>query len=932
MSSASGQKRYAAFISYRHVSPDMEIAKALHAMLEHNQVRPNRHAPRNIRPVFLDTSELPTLESLDDGIIRALENAECLYVICSPDLPKSRYCLREIEYFKQIHGGRLTKVYTVLVRGMPQESFPSVLCSEMRAAKDENGADILEETIVEPLFADVRAPSLRQSLQKLRKTEYLRLAAAYYGCSYDDLYKRRSRWILRVASMCAVSLLMAGAAFSLYVHARNQQYNAARAATYASYAEEQIRSGNELLAMTLCEESRQAAERSRSARYGTALRSAAVQHDFRLNARPAARVMTVDCESTLSPIFYLNDDSTLAMCITNNLFWISDTKTGEIIQQFPADSIAISDHDRSVYTYVEARKDETGKYRDTLSLRTLDGQVLAVYPFRDSDTASPKYKLITDPASPGVYTLTDDNEDVFRFTMDGEQNAGAAEDASGAVSLAAAESEPPFSVVLGGNGLVRKGKKVIDQSGRTVLEMDGQEQITYAFSKDYRLFGYVAGQVLTVYETENWTSLGSMVIEDGLLQKVQLPNDTSFALCIFRTPDYWSRSVLYDWRSGSALIESCGYTYLDEANHAFFSMEAAQLAKYSYRNLHEEDRYEVCALYGNRMLIRQSDKVALADIEAGTLLWEGSCDPFAFPIYDSALTRILAPCRDALRCLNGNGEQLWKVPIPDAEAALSADGALAAFLDGSGDVLVVDAQNGETIRTVSAEVFDAEFPPSVLAVSGEGLCLRKDQTAIWIPAGEDAAIPIGDYNRISFGPEGYLILENTSAYVMDFALWSVRDRAICWQPDENTGLWAWSAESGYLVRHKEISGNYDTSQLMVYRMNDGQPEAVSALPLPERDVWSLTLDSTGQWLSVSAGDTSLIYRLSDMEKQLQVIDCPLFYENGMLWDRYAFGPVCYSFPFLEGDGLHAHVQEALTGVTGVRTLSEDEKNRYSFSE
>ena len=48
-------KKYAAFISYRHLSPDMEIAQELHRLLEHNQVRPDRHAPRNIRPVFLDT-------------------------------------------------------------------------------------------------------------------------------------------------------------------------------------------------------------------------------------------------------------------------------------------------------------------------------------------------------------------------------------------------------------------------------------------------------------------------------------------------------------------------------------------------------------------------------------------------------------------------------------------------------------------------------------------------------------------------------------------------------------------------------------------------------------------------------------------------------------------------------------------------------------
>ena len=76
------KKKYAAFISYRHLSPDMEIAKALAKMLEHNQIRQNRKGKRNIAPVFLDVNELPLTESLDASIIHALEESEILIVIC----------------------------------------------------------------------------------------------------------------------------------------------------------------------------------------------------------------------------------------------------------------------------------------------------------------------------------------------------------------------------------------------------------------------------------------------------------------------------------------------------------------------------------------------------------------------------------------------------------------------------------------------------------------------------------------------------------------------------------------------------------------------------------------------------------------------------------------------------------------------------------
>ena len=67
------EKEYAAFISYRHLSPDKEIAQALHWLLEHNMIRPDKSVPRNIRKVFLDVGELPILEDLDQGILDALD-------------------------------------------------------------------------------------------------------------------------------------------------------------------------------------------------------------------------------------------------------------------------------------------------------------------------------------------------------------------------------------------------------------------------------------------------------------------------------------------------------------------------------------------------------------------------------------------------------------------------------------------------------------------------------------------------------------------------------------------------------------------------------------------------------------------------------------------------------------------------------------------
>ena len=230
-----------------------------------------------------------TLEDLDAGIYQALENSDCLFVVCSPNLPLSKWCLREIEYFKKLHGGRLSRVYTILADGDPAEAFPQILREEVRELPDGT----TETAEVEPLFADVRADTLRGSIRKLKKTEYLRLAAAYYRCSYDGLYKRHRRWLWRVAGCAAALALLVAAGFGVYSWYSRMRYDSAKAATYAAYAEDRTRAGDEPLAIALAAEGWDAAVSSGSPRLMTALRSAAVQYDYRTRALPAAPALSV---------------------------------------------------------------------------------------------------------------------------------------------------------------------------------------------------------------------------------------------------------------------------------------------------------------------------------------------------------------------------------------------------------------------------------------------------------------------------------------------------------------------------------------------------------------------------------------------------------------------------------------------------------------
>ena len=167
-------REYIAFISYRHKPLDMAVAKKLHRMIEHYRVPGEYRESRGKRLglVFRDQDELPLSSDLNSSIHEALVHSQYLIVICTPDLPKSKWCMQEIDTFIALHGR--DRVLTVLADGTPEESFPQQLLHET----DDSG-NILRD--VEPLAANIAADTQAKSLRKL-KGEYLRLIAAMMDC------------------------------------------------------------------------------------------------------------------------------------------------------------------------------------------------------------------------------------------------------------------------------------------------------------------------------------------------------------------------------------------------------------------------------------------------------------------------------------------------------------------------------------------------------------------------------------------------------------------------------------------------------------------------------------------------------------------------------------------------------------------------------
>lgn len=143
----SEERSYIAFISYRHKPLDAKAARMIEKRIESYRIpRELRKTPDSDRLgyVFRDEDELPLSSSLSDSILHALDRSQFLIVICTPDLPQSKWCEQEIRYFLQTHDR--DHLLAVLADGSGEVSFSPLMLHEY----DESGNAISD---IEPLAA-----------------------------------------------------------------------------------------------------------------------------------------------------------------------------------------------------------------------------------------------------------------------------------------------------------------------------------------------------------------------------------------------------------------------------------------------------------------------------------------------------------------------------------------------------------------------------------------------------------------------------------------------------------------------------------------------------------------------------------------------------------------------------------------------------------
>ena len=193
---------YSAFISYRHLPKDIAAAKAVQQALETYRIPADiqrKVGRKKLNRCFRDQDEMPIADDLGSSITKALNESEWLIVICTPELPNSLWCLREVSYFIEI--GRRDRIIPILVEGEPKTSFPpQIVWNETEEGREE----------VEPLAAD-----LRGNMRKQLRTEKLRIVARMLNLNYNDLKKREKERELRnrlalVSAILAVALCFAG--------------------------------------------------------------------------------------------------------------------------------------------------------------------------------------------------------------------------------------------------------------------------------------------------------------------------------------------------------------------------------------------------------------------------------------------------------------------------------------------------------------------------------------------------------------------------------------------------------------------------------------------------------------------------------------------------------------------------------------------------
>lgn len=362
---------YDAFISYRHCELDKFVAENLHKQLEAFKVPKSliasgkTNSKTKIERVFRDRDELPLASNLADPITTALSSSDYLIVICSPRLPESKWCLKEIETFIEMHGR--DHILAVLIEGEPVDSFPDILRYEERIITDPDGSTHTEKVEVEPLAADVRGKDKKEVLKQI-KNELLRLIAPILDCNYDDLKMRhkeaKQKKILRISlAISFVCLIFTAISTTMALTIHNQsntikeQYTKSletQAVSYAATSQTLLSREDRMAAMAIARSVLPDTLSDQADKPYTPEAEYALSDSLGIynNGRSSFAIRTLEQTSPITNMLISPETDTITTVDVNNQITIYDPSSGNTIVSFSVSGKYYQDLDDKEISYL----------------------------------------------------------------------------------------------------------------------------------------------------------------------------------------------------------------------------------------------------------------------------------------------------------------------------------------------------------------------------------------------------------------------------------------------------------------------------------------------------------------------------------------------------------------------------------------------------
>lgn len=341
------KKEYDAFISYCHKKQDIEVAKNLQRLLEKQKIRLKDGGKGTLR-VFRDQSDLSSSRDLWGEISTMLEKSQWLIPICSPPYQSSKWCMKELEYFRKLHENTNKNILPILLEGEREESFPKSLLWEDIHIPSENGEIRTIKKEIEPLAADIRSGSQKEILKKLRTREYLRIVAPILGVDFDDLYQRKKRMQRRTLTAAILLFAVASLAIGLYsrymyrqIADRQSRILKNESIRLANTSFIEMRNQDYMLALLLAKEAWSFYEEAKAGEINsiaaTALRSAVLGNDFKENVCPLRNRGVIPFNTDGWIIVASLDAGRVLQVTDGESTYLCSTTTGEILHKFSSD-------------------------------------------------------------------------------------------------------------------------------------------------------------------------------------------------------------------------------------------------------------------------------------------------------------------------------------------------------------------------------------------------------------------------------------------------------------------------------------------------------------------------------------------------------------------------------------------------------------------